>query len=77
MADIFFLLLGLTLLFFGGEWLVRGSVQIPWVDIWVMVAAAVTLVVFARTGWRLARREGACLIAAYGVYVGTLLSGAA
>ncbi|WP_224816803.1 calcium/sodium antiporter [Hasllibacter sp. MH4015] len=43
-------------------------------DIWVMCAAAVLLVLFARTGWRVSRREGAILLLAYAVYLGVLLT---
>lgn len=42
-------------------------------DIWVMCAATALLVLFARTGWRLARREGAVMLAAYLAYLGWLL----
>jgi cation:H+ antiporter len=42
-------------------------------DIWVMLASALLLVVFARSGWRVGRREGAVLVAGYGVYLGWLL----
>ena len=38
-------------------------------DIWVMLAAALALTLFAVTGWRLSRREGAALLAAYAVYL--------
>jgi cation:H+ antiporter len=34
-----------------------------------MIAAAALLLVFGRTGWRIGRREGAMLLAAYGLYV--------
>ena len=43
------------------------------VDVWVMLGAAVLLVVFARSGWRISRREGAILLAlfiGYTVYLG-------
>jgi len=43
-------------------------------DIWVMVASAVVLIVFARTGWRVGRREGAALTAAYAGYIGWLVA---
>ncbi|WP_418595318.1 calcium/sodium antiporter [Ponticoccus sp. (in: a-proteobacteria)] len=43
-------------------------------DIWVMSAAAVLLVVFARTGWRLGRREGAVMLGGYAAYMGWLLT---
>jgi cation:H+ antiporter len=43
------------------------------VDIWVMAASTVALVVFAVSGWRLSRREGALFLAGYGAYVVYLL----
>ncbi|TMM54105.1 calcium/sodium antiporter [Sulfitobacter sabulilitoris] len=46
-------------------------------DIWVMLGATALLVLFARTGWRIARREGAFLLLSYGAYVAWLLRGAA
>ncbi|MEQ8292420.1 MAG: calcium/sodium antiporter [Roseovarius sp.] len=42
-------------------------------DIWVMLAATVVFLVFARTGWRVGRREGAALVTAYVVYIGWLI----
>ncbi|MBS0122571.1 calcium/sodium antiporter [Thetidibacter halocola] len=44
-------------------------------DIWVMLAAAVLLVVLARTGRTLARWEGLLLLALYAVYIGWLARG--
>ncbi|MCG6122201.1 MAG: calcium/sodium antiporter [Microvirga sp.] len=38
-------------------------------DVWVAALAAVMLVVFAMTGWRIGRREGAILLAVYGLYI--------
>mgnify|MGYP006281015331 CR=1 FL=1 len=38
-------------------------------DVWVMGAAAVLLTVFALTGWRIDRREGAALLLAYAGYI--------
>jgi cation:H+ antiporter len=38
-------------------------------DNWVMVAVSLLLLVVARTGWRIGRREGAGLMALYAVYV--------
>jgi cation:H+ antiporter len=38
-------------------------------DVWVMLGASVLLMVLARTGWRIGRREGAALLVLYGVYV--------
>lgn len=43
-------------------------------DIWVMTAAAVLLVIFARTGWRVGRREGAVMLGGYAGYMGWLLT---
>ncbi|WP_306120904.1 MULTISPECIES: calcium/sodium antiporter [unclassified Roseitalea] len=43
-------------------------------DIWVMLAATWLLLLFARTGWRVGRREGAVMLAAYVCYAGYLLS---
>ena len=48
--------------------------QIARLDGWVMLASALALMVFAATGLRIARREGAALLAAYGVYLGVLLT---
>lgn len=44
-------------------------------DIWVMLAATAVLLVFARSGWRIGRREGAALTAGYVVYLAWLLRG--
>ena len=51
--------------------------EIAGFDIWVMAAATVALVGVAVTGWRVARAEGAALLAAYALYVGWLAWGAA
>jgi len=42
-------------------------------DLWVMAAATLALVVFAVTGWRVGRREGATLLLAYLAYLTALL----
>lgn len=42
-------------------------------DIWVMLAATLLLVTFARTGWRIGRREGGIMVASYFAYLGWLL----
>lgn len=42
-------------------------------DIWVMCAATAVLLLFARTGWTISRREGGVFVAAYTVYMGVLL----
>ncbi|MGB0084132.1 MAG: calcium/sodium antiporter [Rhodomicrobiaceae bacterium] len=47
--------------------------QIAHVDIWVMLAAMVLLTIFAATGWRLSRAEGAALLTAYAAYIGYLI----
>lgn len=44
-------------------------------DIWVMLAATAALTFAAITGWRVTRREGIALLAAYGTYVGALALG--
>ncbi|MFO1146312.1 MAG: calcium/sodium antiporter [Rhodospirillales bacterium] len=46
-------------------------------DIWVMLASSALLVLFAMTGWRIVRWEGAALLAAYGLYVAWLIRAAA
>lgn len=51
----------------------RVPVEIVSLDIWVMIAATVALLLFARTGWRIERREGAALMAGYAAYIGWLL----
>ena len=43
-------------------------------DIWVMLIAALTLIWFAVSGWRLARWEGLILISGYGAYLWLLIS---
>jgi cation:H+ antiporter len=47
--------------------------QIMQFDIWVMLAATLLLVTFARTGWRIGRSEGATMLASYFAYLGWLL----
>ncbi len=42
-------------------------------DIWVMVAATLALIATVLTGWRISRREGAVLLAAYAAYLVFLL----
>jgi cation:H+ antiporter len=44
------------------------------VDIWVMLGATVAMLVFARTGWRVGRREGAVMVLAYAAYLAVLLA---
>lgn len=48
-------------------------VEIKEFDIWVMCAATALLVVFARTGWRIGRKEGGAMIACYLAYLIWLL----
>lgn len=48
--------------------------SIAQLDIWVMLAAAAALLVFARTGWRIGRREGAVLVLAFAAYMGWLIA---
>ena len=43
-------------------------------DVWVMAAAAVLLVIFAKTGWRIARLEGAVMVCLYVGYLAWLLT---
>lgn len=38
-------------------------------DMWIMLAAAVAFMVYARAGWRLTRAEGGLFVAAYVMYV--------
>lgn len=42
-------------------------------DIWVMAASALLLVLFARTGWRVGRLEGAVMVSLYAGYLAWLL----
>jgi cation:H+ antiporter len=44
-------------------------------DIWVMLAATAALTAAAVTGWRVTRREGAAMLAAYAAYIGVLALG--
>jgi cation:H+ antiporter len=43
-------------------------------DVWVAALAAIMLVVFAMTGWRIGRREGGILFAAYVLYIALQVS---
>ncbi|NDR58237.1 calcium/sodium antiporter [Aliiruegeria sabulilitoris] len=47
--------------------------QIIRFDIWVMIGAALMLVLFARTGWRIGRREGGVMLGCYIGYLAWLL----
>jgi len=49
--------------------------EIAKLDIWVMSLATLALIIFARTGWQIGRREGLGLLLAYVVYVSYLLIG--
>ena len=44
-------------------------------DLPVMLAATAALILFALTGWRIGRREGATLLAGYLLYLGALFGG--
>lgn len=44
-------------------------------DIWVMLGATALMLVFAATGWRVSRREGALFLVAYALYIGVLVTG--
>lgn len=43
--------------------------EIATLDVWVMLAAALFLVLFAATGWRVQRWEGGALLGAYAAYL--------
>ena len=43
-------------------------------DVWVMTGAALLLVLFAVTGWRVNRWEGGVFLAAYGLYLAVQFS---
>ena len=43
-------------------------------DAWIMLLAIMALAVFARTGWRIDRREGALLLAGYPIYLAAIAS---
>ena len=49
--------------------------EIAKLDIWVMSLATLALIIFARTGWQIGRREGFGLLLAYVVYISYLLIG--
>jgi len=49
--------------------------EIARLDIWMMCGATAVLIVFARTGWTVSRREGFVFVAAYAAYIGVLLLG--
>jgi cation:H+ antiporter len=46
-------------------------------DIWVMLASSLLLVMFAMTGWRINRWEGAIFVGVYGLYIAFLACSAA
>ncbi|NNL35231.1 MAG: calcium/sodium antiporter [Silicimonas sp.] len=48
--------------------------EIARLDIWVMTAAALALVLLARSGWRVSRAEGGAMLAAYALYLGVLIA---
>jgi cation:H+ antiporter len=43
--------------------------EIARLDVWVMVLAAALVLLLGRSGWRIGRREGACLLAGYVAYL--------
>lgn len=43
-------------------------------DIWVMLAATLVMLIFARTGWTISRREGGLFVLAYVGYLGVLVA---
>jgi len=47
--------------------------EIAKLDIWVLCAATLVLLIFARTGWTISRREGSLFAAAYATYLAVLL----
>lgn len=47
--------------------------EIMQLDIWVLLGATAALLVFAMSGWRLSRREGALMLLAYVGYTGVVL----
>ena len=47
--------------------------QIAGFDIWVMIAATLALVFFARTGWKITRTEGVLFLGAYVAYTAFLV----
>jgi len=47
--------------------------EIARLDIWVLVAVTLVLLLFARSGWSLSRREGGAFLFSYAVYLGVLL----
>ena len=51
--------------------------EIVRLDIWVMLAATILLIVFAATGRRISRGEGAIFLGLYAVYAAWLATGAA
>lgn len=44
--------------------------EIMRLDLWLMALATIVTLMLLRTGWRLDRREGGLMLAAYGAYVG-------
>ena len=48
--------------------------QIAALDIWVLCATTLVLVVFARSGWTISRREGGLFVMAYAAYLAVLLA---
>lgn len=52
----------------------RAPPEIASFDIWVMCAATALMVFFARTGWRVGRREGGLMLALYAAYLAWLVA---
>ncbi|WP_300039573.1 calcium/sodium antiporter [uncultured Roseobacter sp.] len=48
-------------------------VEIARLDIWVMCGATLIMMVFARTGWTISKREGGLFVIAYAMYLSVLL----
>ncbi|MCT8159047.1 calcium/sodium antiporter [Pseudoruegeria sp. SHC-113] len=48
--------------------------EIARLDVWVLCGTTALLLLFARSGWRVARREGLVLLALYAAYLWVLLS---
>jgi cation:H+ antiporter len=48
--------------------------EIMRLDVWVLCAATLLLVLYARSGWTISRREGGVFLFAYAVYLSVLLA---
>lgn len=47
--------------------------EIASLDVWVLCGSTLALLIFARTGWTISRREGGLFVFAYVAYLGVLL----